>query len=130
VRKGYDWLVLPDGRRVSIPPGKYMRLAPSGFGFEDWTEEIEQMPDYDYDEPACTVSESGFVVRTVTVRCWLGGLTTVDLYYGDELVISEIRAGREYTGSFTYVSLRDVAFTAGAGGAIAVLLYLLTRRRR
>jgi hypothetical protein len=130
VRKGYDWLVLPDGRRVSVAPGKYMLITPSGFGFEDMTEEIGEKPDYDYNEPVCVVSESGFVVRTVTVKCRLDGVTTVDLYYGDKLVVPEIRAGREYTGGFTYVSLRDVAITAGAGGAIAVLVYLLTKRRR
>lgn len=130
VRKGYDWLILPDGRRISVAPGKYMSIAPSVFGFEDWTEEIGEKPDYDYNEPVCTVSESGFVVRTVTVKCMHDGVTTVDLYYGDKLVVPEIKAGREYTGGFTYVSLRDVAITAGAGGAIAALLYFLTRRRR
>ncbi len=60
VWKGWDWVILPDGRKVSVSPGKYLKFyrVEEDFveaGFEDLTEEIGQHPDYDYDEPVFQV---------------------------------------------------------------------------
>ena len=60
VRKYWDYLILPDGRTVRIPDGKYFKifsLRPMVFGIEDLTEEIGQWVDWDYDEPKIEVLE-------------------------------------------------------------------------
>jgi hypothetical protein len=58
VHKGWDYVILPDGRKISVPPGKYLKAfqeKPLVFGLEDLTEEIGEKPDWDFDEPRCEV---------------------------------------------------------------------------
>jgi len=60
VVKGWDWLILPDGTKVEIPEGKYFKVeevAPDRWicGIEDLTEEIDQIPDWDFNEPSFTL---------------------------------------------------------------------------
>jgi hypothetical protein len=132
VRKGYDWLILPDGRRVSVAPGKYMRIAANSFGFEDLTEEIGERPDYDYDEPYCTIVEdSGFISKRVVLKCKLGiGGRKVDLYYGDKLIASNLSGYKDNVPiEFTYTSMSELLGVAAAAGA-AVLALLALRKRR
>jgi len=58
VWKYWDYLILPDGRRVSIPAGKYYKIfsyKPFSFGIEDMTEEIGESPHWDFNEPQITI---------------------------------------------------------------------------
>jgi hypothetical protein len=58
VWKYWDYLILPDGRKVSIPAGKYYKIfsyKPFSFGIEDMTEEIGESPHWDFDEPQITI---------------------------------------------------------------------------
>jgi hypothetical protein len=58
VWKYWDYLMLPDGSRVSIPAGKYYKIfsyRPFSFGIEEMTEEIGESPDWDFNEPKITV---------------------------------------------------------------------------
>ena len=120
----YDRVVLRDGRVVNVQPGKYMRVAPLGGGkfvvaFEDRVEEAGEKPDFDFDEPSCVVdSVTGFISKTVKMRCRLGiGGSVNTLYYGN------VKVG-EFTGykdsvdvTFSYID-RDEAVMLGAGVAI------------
>jgi len=122
VWKGWDYIVLPDGRGVGVPPGKYMRVDEKqmAFGFEDSTEEIGEKPDYDYDEPFCRVIDvSGFVLKTVRLACRYGGGYENHLYYGRIPVATFKPGSYETTVEFRYVdSLEASAVGAVAGGAI------------
>jgi hypothetical protein len=132
VRKGYDWLILPDGRTVSVAPGKYMRITDNSFGFEDRTEEIGERPDYDYDEPYCVVAgESGFISKKVNLTCKLGiGGAIVDLYYGDKLIAPSLTGFKDdVTIEFTYTSMSELLGVAAAAGAAVLALPALRKRR-
>jgi hypothetical protein len=132
VRKGYDWLVLPDGSRITVKPGKYMSIVPSGFGFEDLTEEIGEEPDYDFDEPFCVIEEeSGFIVKKVKMKCDIGSARTIDLYYGDKLVASGLIGYRgNIPVEFEYTSIPELFGTAaGIGAAVAVAVLVAKKRR-
>jgi hypothetical protein len=118
VWKGFDYIVLPDGRVVNVTPGKYMRVAADSFGFEDLTEELRQRPDYDYDEPACTFTVSGVVFKTVKLRCRYGGGYESHLYYG-RVKVHEFKPGR-YTReiSFNYLDRGETALASVILGAV------------
>jgi hypothetical protein len=144
VWKGYDYVILPDGEVVKVRPGKYMKVTARGFAFEDMTEELDQTPDYDYDEPSCTIeSVSGIIVKTVKLRCSNGSSYKIHLYYGavkvhefergfydkdisfkyidrTESVIASVVAGLAGGGA-TYYLRRDARLGLGVGVAIAVL---------
>jgi hypothetical protein len=144
VWKGYDYVILPDGDVVKVRPGKYMKVTARGFAFEDLTEELNQEPDYDYDEPSCSIeSVSGFVVKTVKLRCSYGSSYNIRLYYGAvkvhefergfydkvitfkyidraEAVIASALAGL-VGGGATYYLRRDARLGLGVGVAIMVL---------
>ena len=137
VWKGYDYVVLPDGRVVGVPPGKYVRVTTvdnkPAFGFEDVTEEIGQKPDYDYDEPSCIVeSESGFIVKKCVLKCRIGAGYTVDLYYDDKLIAQGLTGVRELPAiQLTYISIPELLGTvAGVGVLGAVVTYLIRKRVR
>lgn len=129
VWKGFDYIVLPDGRVVSVTPGKYMRVAANSFGFEDQTEELGQKPDYDYDEPFCTFTVSGVVFKTVKLSCRYGAGYENHLYYG-KVKVFEFEPG-SYTReiSFNYLDRGETALASmilgAVGGGIA---YARTRR--
>jgi hypothetical protein len=129
VWKGYDYIILPDGRLVKVAPGKYMRVTPNSFGFEDLTEELGQKPDWDYDEPACTFTVSGVVFKTVTLRCRYTGGYENHLYYG-RIKVYEFKPG-SYTRDITF-SYLDRGETALASIILGVvgggLAYARTRR--
>jgi hypothetical protein len=67
VAKGWDWVIMPDGRRINVTPGKYMVIqeVEQGkrwkIGFEDLTEELssDYPPDFDYDDPLLGVEFRG-----------------------------------------------------------------------
>jgi hypothetical protein len=123
----YDKVVLPDGRVVSVNPGKYFKIETTADGktairFEDVVEEIGLKPDWDYNQPYCVIdSVSGFVAKSVSMRCrhtigWAGDVANV-LYYGNVVVARFSGFRRElYPVSFGYLD-RDEALIAAAGGA-------------
>jgi hypothetical protein len=133
VRKGYDWVILPDGTKIGVTPGKYMRITPNGFAFEDITEEAgEGTPDYDFDEPACTVSESGFIVKKVTLKCvaGIGRVGGIDLYYGDKLIASGLKGYGELPPiQFSYVSMPEMLGLTTGIGALGALIALARKRK-
>ena len=90
VWKGWDYVVLPDGRKVEVPPGKYVKVfseVPLVFGFEDLTEEIGQRPDWDFNEPRLeVVEESGIITKKVKMRATYEAAYEVHLYFDDALV--------------------------------------------
>jgi hypothetical protein len=131
----YDKVVLPDGRVISVSPGKYMKIERTGdgkiaVGFEDVVEELGLRPDYDYNQPYCVIdSVSGFVVKTVNMMCrhrigWTRESNV--LYYGNVMVGAFSGFKDFYPVSFSYLD-RDEALivagigaVAGGGGAYAV----------
>jgi hypothetical protein len=130
VWKGYDYVVLPDGRVVSVTPGKYMVVSANSFAFEDLTEELGQKPDWDFAEPACTIeSVSGVVFKTVKLRCKYSAGYENHLYYG-KVKVFEFKPGT-YTReiSFSYLDRGETALASmilgAVGGGIA---YARTRR--
>jgi len=133
VGKGYDWLVLPGKGRVAVQPGKYMKIAGNSFGFEDRTEEVGERPDYDYDEPYCTVVEdSGFIVKRAVLNCKLGiGGSNVDLYYGSKLIARGLTGYRDNVVlEFTYVSLGELLGVSAVAGVLVLVFFVLGRYRR
>lgn len=90
VRKGWDYVVKPDGTRVAVEPGKYFRVStekPLVFGIEDLTEEIGQTPDWDFNEPICEVlEESGLFRKTIRLKCTYSSGYENHLYFDNKLV--------------------------------------------
>jgi len=115
VKKGYNWVELPDGTRMSVPEGKYMKIFKvdnkDAFGFEDLTEEIGEKPDYDFETPMCVIlDETGETNIKVSLDCKFTGRYRVSLYY-DGIKISEFWWGRlRDFPSFTYTKPFAVAF--------------------
>jgi hypothetical protein len=131
VWKGYDYVILPDGRLVKVTPGKYMRVTTNSFAFEDLTEELGQKPDYDYDEPACTFTVSGVVFKTVKLRCRYTAGYENHLYYGKVKVFEFKPGGYEREISFRYVDRAEgIIASALAGVAGGGATYLLRRNAR
>jgi len=126
VLKGWDWIVLPDGRRVSVAPGKYLKPIsekPLVFGFEDLTVEIGEKPDWDFNEPRCElVSETGVFKKNVKLRCTYEAAYTNELRFNGK-TIAVFEAGT-YTRDveFTYVDWTAVGLAiigvVGAGAAV------------
>jgi hypothetical protein len=132
VWKGYDYVILPDGNVVKVRPGKYMKVTARGFSFEDMTEELNQEPDYDYDEPSCSIeSVSGLVVKTVKLRCSYGSSYNIRLYYG-AIKVHEFEKGfYDRDISFKYIDRTEgVIASAVAGVAGGVATYFLRRDAR
>ncbi len=132
VWKGYDYVILPDGNVVKVRPGKYMKVTARGFSFEDLTEELNQEPDYDYDEPSCSIeSVSGLVVKTVKLRCSYGSSYDIHLYYG-AVKVHEFRRGFYDTDvMFKYIDRTEgviASVLAGVAGGGAT--YYLRRNAR
>jgi len=126
VWKGWDYVVLPDGRRVDVAPGKYVRVfseEPLTFGFEDMTEEVGEAPDYDFDEPLLTVvGESGFVTKNVRLRAKYGGSRKIRLYYGNTEV--HVFSPGFYTADveFTYTEVGWLMIAAAIPAAAGLLI--------
>jgi hypothetical protein len=115
VKKGYDWVELPDGRKINVSEGKYMKIFKvddkDAFGFEDLTEEIGETPDYDFETPMCVIlDETGETDISVSLDCKFTGRYRISLYY-DGIKISEFWWGklRDFP-SFTYTKPSAVAF--------------------
>jgi hypothetical protein len=114
VKKGWDWVELPDGRRISVPPGKYMKVfevdGKPAFGFEDLTEEIGETPDYDYETPMCIVEEElDGAQKVARLRCRFTGRYRVSLYY-DGVKVAEFWWGKLVeTPQFTHVDVQVLA---------------------
>jgi hypothetical protein len=91
VWKYWDYLILPDGSRVSIPAGKYYKIyfyRLFSFGIEDMTEEIGEEPDWDFNEPQITIL-SLTSLKPLHGTLWIYWSATYHniLYYdGQELV--------------------------------------------
>lgn len=72
IKKGWSWLIFPNGRYAETPPGKYVRLEEIESGmrvgkvwlvrFGDLTEEIEGV-DWDFNQPVLTLQELDRAVR-------------------------------------------------------------------
>jgi hypothetical protein len=115
VKKGYDWVELPDGRKINVSEGKYMKIFKvddkDAFGFEDLTEEIGETPDYDFETPMCVIlDEIGETDISVSLDCKFTGRYRVSLYY-DGIKISEFWWGklRDFP-SFTYTKTAVAPF--------------------
>lgn len=132
VWKGHDYVILPDGNVVKVRPGKYMKVTARGFSFEDLTEELDQTPDYDYDDPSCSIeSVSGFVVKTVKLRCSYGSSYNIRLYYGAVKVHEFERGSYDKDVSFKYIDRTEaVIASAVAGLAGGGATYFLRRDAR
>jgi hypothetical protein len=87
VWKYWDYLILPDGSRVSIPAGKYYKIfsyKPFSFGIEDMTEEIDEKPDWDFNEPQITIlSLTSLKPLHGTIRIYWEGAYYCTLYCED-----------------------------------------------
>jgi hypothetical protein len=119
VWKGYDYVILPDGDVVKVRPGKYMRVTARGFSFEDMTEELNQEPDYDYDEPSCSIeSASGFLVKTVKLRCSYGSSYNIRLYYGAIKVHEFERGFYDKDISFKYIDRTEAVIASAVAGLV------------
>jgi len=118
VKKGWNWLVMPDGQLVSVPEGKYVQvieLEPGkkwSIGFEDLTAELpEGGIDWDYDDPLLEVErmgESKLLVKGVRFE----GIYRHDLYYLDRLVYKDFGAGT-YTDYGSWI----IDIDQGGGGS-------------
>ncbi|MEM4975719.1 MAG: hypothetical protein QXT64_00165 [Desulfurococcaceae archaeon] len=137
VRKGWDYIILPDGKRVSVEPGKYLKLLsekPLKFGFEDLTEEIGEKPDWDFDEPICeVVEETGIVSKKVRLKCTYGAGYENHLYFDNVLIYKFTPGGYTVEISFTYTDWKPVIM--GVVGGVAATAAIITaaiyaRRRR
>jgi hypothetical protein len=114
VKKGWDWVELPDGSRVSVPEGKYVKVMTIGnktaIGFEDLTEEIGDKPDWDFSTPLCIVDEEVDGVQKVAkLRCRFTGRYHVSLFY-EGLKVSEFWWGKTFDApSFSYLDVQSLA---------------------
>lgn len=127
---GWDWAVDPTGRRIPIPPGKYVKIfstRPLKFGFEDIIEEarLREKPDWDYDEPVCEAREEKSWGLTenkvrVTLTCENRGDWGKVLWYGD-VRLGELGRyeSRSFVFEFTETSLIPWLALA-AGGAVII----------
>lgn len=102
VKKGWDWIVMPDGSTVTITPGKYMRIEEIEqgkkwrIGFEDLTEELghDYTVDYDYDDPLLEIEL--IKTRQLLIR----GIRFEGTYQHDLYVMGQIVYGNFGGGSF------------------------------
>jgi hypothetical protein len=114
VKKGWDWVELPDGRRISVPEGKYVKVMTIGnktaIGFEDLTEEIGEKPDWDYQTPMCIVDEEVDGVQKVAkLRCRFNGRYHVSLFY-EGVKVAEFWWGKTFEApSFSYLDVQALA---------------------
>jgi len=129
VWKGWDYVILPDGRRISVRPGKYMKVdeRAMAFAFEDATEEVGEEPDYDFDEPACTVlSIEGIVWKRARLRCRYGAANRIQLWYG-KYPVATFRPGNYVTEvAFSYIDAAEAAIAGAVGGGVAT--YVASKR--
>lgn len=104
MKKGWNWLIFPNGRYVEISPGKYMKVEKLDSGitlgkvwrvkFEDLTEEIERV-DWDFNQPVLTVQA---LDRTVRVEgAYFAGAYKHDLYWANVCLYEDFGAGT-FTG--------------------------------
>jgi hypothetical protein len=128
VWKGYDYIILPDGSRVGVEPGKYLKLfseEPLVFGFEDLTEELGERPDWDFDEPKCeVVDESGFIMKTVRLKCTYTAGYENHLYFNNTLVAVFERGSYTKEVEFDYIDWAPIIMIG-----LGVLLILVSRYR-
>lgn len=98
-RKGWNWLILPSGERLSVPSGKYVQVKEVKpgrvwqVGFEDLTEEIESdnPVDWDYDEPLLTVELLSTKPRKFRIKgVQVTGIYYHDLWVGNKLIYEHI----------------------------------------
>jgi len=133
VWKGWDYVVLPSGALIRVDPGRYMAVDENmqAFGFEDGTAEIGEEPDYDYGDPVCRVeSVSGFLVKSVRLRCAYSSDYETHLYYG-RIRVAVFRPGTyEAVAEFRYVDSADAsAVGALVGGVVGgATTYATTRK--
>jgi len=75
-------------------------------GFEDLDETVgPYKPDWDYDEPVLTVKLVGENKPLIRIEGY-GGILTVDLYYGDTLLVGNVK---EHVGEEFEVEVREEA---------------------
>jgi hypothetical protein len=114
VKKGWDWVELPDGRRISVPEGKYVKVmtidGKTAIGFEDLTEEIGDNPDWDYQTPLCIIDEEVDGVHKVAkLRCIFTGRYHVSLFY-EGVKVAEFWWGKIFDApSFSYIDVQELA---------------------
>ena len=81
---------MPDGR-IRVVPGKYVKVfseKPLAFGFEDMTEEIDEKPDYDYQQPYIEVIQEtrNLMVNIVKLKYTYKGDYENHLYFNNVLI--------------------------------------------
>jgi len=117
VWKGYGWVKLPDGRVIQTM--KYVKVQGNSIGFEDLTEEIGEIPDYDYDEPWLTiVSVTGFIKKTVKIKARYGAGYTNEVYYGNQKIYTFEPGLYEKEITFTYVDTSDAVMLSSFLGFV------------
>jgi hypothetical protein len=127
---GWDWVMDPAGRKIPIPPGKYVKIYPRRplkFGFEDTIEEapIREKRDWDYNEPVCEAWEErswGLMENRVrvTLTCENRGDWGKVLWYGDVRLDTLGKNERKtFTLEYTEASFAPLlAIAGGIGGLI------------
>jgi hypothetical protein len=123
---GWDWVMDPAGRRIPVPPGKYVRIystKPLRFGFEDVIEEarLRVKPDWDYDEPLCEAFEEkswGLVENRVrvTLACENLGDWGKVLWY-DDVRLGELGRNERKTFVLEYTEASPITLIVVLGGA-------------
>lgn len=106
VKKGWNWVELPveaGNRRVSIKAGKYVRIEEIEqnkrwrIGFEDATEEANEYPDWDYDEPLLEIELLNPNTRELRVRgIRITGIYLHDLWFRNQLIYKSQGGGDIY----------------------------------
>ena len=132
VWKGYDYIVMPDGRKVSVSPGKYLTVfseKPLIFGFEDMTEEIGESPDWDFDEPKLeVVEETGVFKRRVKLRATYTAVYEVYLYFDNTLLYRFTPGFYSVDIEFIYTEIGWLPVAAGAAAILFGLAVVSVRR--
>lgn len=136
VWKGWGYIIDPLARRIEVdPPYKYMVIVDNTFMFEASTEELGESPDWDYNNPRCTVLDfGGFWTKTIQLNCLFqknpgDSFHSVELYYGDLFIgefdctgMEECRINRTF--EMTESGIGRIALPAAVGIAAIGGLYI------
>ncbi len=127
---GWDWVMDPNGRKIPVPPGKYVKIfstRPLRFGFEDVIEEarLRWRPDWDYNDPVCEAREEKSWGLTenkvrVTLVCENRGDWGKVLWYG-ETRLGELGRNERKTFVLEYTEaslIPIIVLVTGVGGVI------------
>jgi len=127
VKKGWDCIEVR-GERISVPEGKYMQIdeiEPEKMwwiAFEDLTEEIGEIPNYDFDEPLLEVT----LIKPGTLKVkglWYTSFYRQSLYFKETALYEDFGAGEfEDFGEWTVTYPVPVPWWAALLGISSMIL--------